>query len=73
MLQKLSSIIINYGFCINYKEKKLVKPFLVSNVKLSLYKANKYTEDSLLLASLLVTKSTVFLQLGKSEAKDYGI
>lgn len=50
MLQRLSYIIINYGFCINYKEKKLVKPFLVSNVKLGLHEADKCAEDSLLLA-----------------------
>lgn len=55
------------------KKKKKVKPFIDPNANLSLYKADKYTEDSLLLASLLVTKRTVLLQLGKSKAKDCGI
>lgn len=50
MLQRPSYIIINYGFCINYIEKELVKPFVVSNVKLSLHEADKYPEDPLLLA-----------------------
>lgn len=31
-------------------KKHLVKPFLISNVKLNLHEADKWTEDSVLLA-----------------------